>query len=169
MDPWYFEDYEPGRTLVTLSRTVTEGDISTFVGLAGFFEPLFIDRRYLVEKTDFDGILAPAALTLSMAEGLVILTGVLNGPAIALLSIDMKVTRPVVAGDTITVRVEVAAARRTSKPERGLVTTSHVIFNQRNESVMECTIVRMVKARTHAGVQEGSNPIERREESTEGL
>jgi acyl dehydratase len=147
MERWFFEDYEAGRSFSTLSRTITESDISTFVGLAGFFEPLFIDRRYLAEQTDFDGMLAPAALTLAIAEGLVILTGVLNGPAIALLSIEMKAIRPVIAGDTITVRVDVEATRRTRKSGQGLVTTHHAIINQRDETVMECTVVRMVKTR----------------------
>lgn len=42
----YFEGFRVGDRLETLGRTVGEYEISSFVALAGFTEPLFMDLEY---------------------------------------------------------------------------------------------------------------------------
>ena len=58
----YFEDLPVGREFRTISRTITEADITNFVGATGMSEVLFTDLDYLKNGTDFDDRLVPGAL-----------------------------------------------------------------------------------------------------------
>jgi acyl dehydratase len=131
--------YETGR------RTIREDLVSSFVGLAGFFEPLFMDDEHTAEA-GYSGRLVPAMLTLSIAEGLVILSGLINGTGMGLLDCDMKVAGPVYAGDTLHVEGEVTESRATSKgPARGIVTARNHVVNQSGKVVMEYDVVRLIR------------------------
>jgi acyl dehydratase len=67
----------------------------------------------------------------------------------AFLSMDLEIKGPTVAGDTIHVEVEVIESRRSaSRPTRGLVRTRNKVVNQKGETIMIYTPLRMVKART---------------------
>jgi acyl dehydratase len=66
---------------------------------------------------------------------------------LAFLEMELKVERPVFAGDTIHVEVEVIEARMTSKGDKGIVRTRNLVKNQRGETVIIYTPKRMVKAR----------------------
>jgi acyl dehydratase len=141
----YFEGFRVGDRLETLGRTVGEYEISSFVALAGFTEPLFMDLEYVRRESVFKARVAPGVLTFGLAEGLVLQTGILHGTGLALMSYDVRVLAPVLAGDTIRVEIEVADKRETKKPDRGVVTFRHRVLNQRDEAVMEATITRMIK------------------------
>jgi acyl dehydratase len=66
----------------------------------------------------------------------------------AFLGMELEVVRPVLAGDTVHVEVEVIEARRSkSRPNRGLVRTRNKIINQRGEVVINYTPLRMVKCK----------------------
>ncbi len=78
---------------------------------------------------------------------------------------DVRAVAPVLAGDTIRVEVEVVDKRETKKPDRGVVSfpsialasrggapvprrarlRRHRIMNQRDETVMEAAVTRMIK------------------------
>jgi acyl dehydratase len=140
-----FEGFRVGDRFETLGRTVGEYEISSFVTLAGFTEPLFMDLEYVRRESVFKARVAPGVLTFGLAEGLVLQTGILHGTGLALMSYDVRVLAPVLAGDTIRVEIEVAGKRETRKPDRGVVTFRHRVLNQRDEAVMEATITRMIK------------------------
>lgn len=70
----YFEDYEIGSKFVTSARTVTETDIVNFAGLSGDWFPLHTDEEY-ARKTVFKGRVAHGMLTLSIASGLLVRSG----------------------------------------------------------------------------------------------
>jgi acyl dehydratase len=141
----YFDDYKIGATYQTLGRTISETDIVNFVNLGGFVEPLFMDMEYVAKESVFGRRAAPGALTLAFSEGLVMQTGLIHGTGMAWLGGDVKVTAPVLEGDTIRVEIEIADKRETKKADRGIVTYKHRVVNQRNETVMELTLQRMIK------------------------
>jgi acyl dehydratase len=141
----YFDDYKIGATYQTLGRTISETDIVNFVNLGGFTEPLFMDMEYVKKESLFGTRMAPGAMTFAMSEGLVMQTGLIHGVGMAWLGGEVKVTAPVLAGDTIRVDVVIADKRETKKPDRGIVTYTHRVFNQRGETVMELTLQRMIK------------------------
>jgi acyl dehydratase len=139
----YYEEFEIGWSMRTAGRTVREYDVSTFVSLAGFVEPLFLDDRQA--NLGGDGRrLAPGALTLSLAEGLVMQTNVLHHTAVAFLGADVEVMAPVFVSDSIEVHVEVVERRLTSKGDRGLVRTENRVVRD-GEEVLRYRPLRMIR------------------------
>jgi acyl dehydratase len=141
----FFDEYKIGATYTTLGRTVSETDIVNFVNLGGFTEPLFMDMEYVAKESVFGRRAAPGVMTFALSEGLVMQTGLIHGTGMAWLGGEVKVTAPVLEGDTIRVEIEIADKRETKKPDRGIVTYRHRVLNQRGETVMELTLQRMIK------------------------
>jgi len=140
-----FEQHEIGATFKTLSRTVSETDIVTFVNLYGFIEPLFVDMEYVARESMFKRRAAPGALTFALSEGLIMQTGLIHGTGMAYLGGELRLTAPVLEGDTLTVEVEVTDKRETKKTDRGIVTYRHRVLNQRGEQVLEAQVQRMIR------------------------
>ena len=140
-----FEEHRVGATYRTLARTVSETDIVTFVNLCGFTEPLFMDMEYVARESVFKRRAAPGALTFALAEGLIIQTGLTHGTGMAYLGGELRVTAPVLEGDTLTVEVEIVDKRETKKADRGIVTYRHRVVNQRGEAVLEARVQRMIR------------------------
>ncbi|MBI4271628.1 MAG: hypothetical protein A3F92_00075 [Candidatus Rokubacteria bacterium RIFCSPLOWO2_12_FULL_71_22] len=140
-----FEEHRVGATYRTLARTVSETDIVTFVNLCGFTEPLFMDMEYVARESVFKRRAAPGALTFALAEGLIIQTGLIHGTGMAYLGGELRVTAPVLEGDTLTVEVEIVDKRETKKADRGIVTYRHRVVNQRGEPVLEARVQRMIR------------------------
>ncbi len=128
----------------TSSRTITEGDVSAFVGVVGITEPLFLDARVAIDN-GYAGRLVPGMMTFSFAEGLVIQTGCIHETGVAFLHMDFDIKGPVYVGDTIGVIVEVTEQRPASKADRGLITTRNEVVNQRGEVVLVYTPVRLTR------------------------
>ncbi len=147
MEGLYYEDFLSGKQFKTLKRTVTETDLVNFTTLCGFFESLFIDQTYVEAETAFGRRIAPGALTLTFAEGLSILSGILHHTGLAFLGLEMEIKKPVFVGDTIGVEIEVVDRRETQKPDRGIVTFYHRVTNQKGEVVLEYRIRRMIRRR----------------------
>lgn len=143
----YFEDFVPGATIATDRRTITEADHVNFTTAFGFFEPLFMDRAYVIQETPYEKPIVPGALTFAVAEGLTILSGILHGTGMAFLGVDLKVVGPVFIGDSIHVDITVTEKRKTKKPDRGIVAFSHQVVNQEGSTVMTYEVRRMIRCR----------------------
>ena len=143
-----FEDTPAGMRFRTVGRTVTDADVTGFVGVTGMTEVLFTNLEYLRSESLFEGRLVPGALILSFAEGL-LMQSVVQGVGLAFMSMEMKVERATFTGDTIHVDCEVLVSRATSKPGRGVVTTRNRVINQRGECVMTYSPTRLVKGRDY--------------------
>ncbi len=146
-----YEEHALGATYRTLARTVSDADISSFVNLCGFTEPLFMDMEYVARESVFKGRPAPGAFTFCLSEGLVMQTGLIHGTGMSYLGSDIRIVAPVLAGDTLRVAVTITDKRETKKPDRGIVTYKHEVTNQRGELVLEATIRRMIKRAVPAG------------------
>lgn len=140
-----YEEHNVGAVYQTLGRTVSEADICAFVNLCGFNEPLFMDMEYVAKESVFKRRAAPGALTFSLSEGLIMQTGLIHGTGMSYLGGEIRIVAPVLAGDTVRVAVTIADKRETKKPDRGIVTYTHSVTNQRGELVLEATVRRMIK------------------------
>jgi acyl dehydratase len=141
-----FEEMVPGSRFRTASRTITETDLITFVTLTGMNEPLFYDEAGSLDA-HYAGRLVPGALVFSYAEGLVMQTGVIHGTGMAFLRADVDVKAPVFVGDTITVIVEVTAARAASTGARGVVTTRNTVVKRGGGTVLVYEPVRLIRGK----------------------
>ncbi|TKT74803.1 MaoC/PaaZ C-terminal domain-containing protein [Aquamicrobium sp. LC103] len=140
----YWTDLPIGAAFRTFGRTLTETDIVNFVSVAGMLESLFVDAEFRAAHSAIPGRPAPAALVLALAEGLV-LNATAQGTGLAFLNMELTVERPVQQGDTIHVEITVVEQRAASKEGRGLVRTRNAVVNQRGETVMVYTPLRLME------------------------
>ena len=139
-----WEEMPVGFRFRTGARTITESDLISFITMVGITEPLFLDQRSGSEH-GYTGRLVPGMLTFNYAEGLVIQSGCIHGTGLAFLHTDLDIEGPVYVGDTVSVIVEVTAQRAVSTGNRGLVTTFNSVRNQRGETVLTYSPVRLTK------------------------
>jgi len=139
-----WEEMEVGRPGRTASRTVTETDLVNFITLFGFNEPLFWSADHAA-TAGFEGRLVPGALTYCMAEGLVLQTHLLHGTGMAFVHMDLDVLRPVYVGDTIYAINETTEARAASSGNRGVVSATVTVRNQRDEDVLVYKPIRIIR------------------------
>jgi acyl dehydratase len=146
-----FEDFAVGDVLRTMRRTIAEADMLAFVQLTGLFEELWLDAGKAARTGIYNGRLVPGYMTLSFAEGLVVLGGWMRN-AVGMLGLtDVKWTAPVVCGDTIRVELEIVEARPSRHHDRGLVVMRHRVLNQDDAAVLEYQSARLIRTRDEAG------------------
>jgi len=143
---FYFQDWHVGWSFETLTRSITEPDLASFIGLSGMTEELFTSLDYLENHTDYSGRLVPGALVFSIAEGLVI-PATISRTGIAYLGCEMNIAGPTFVGDTVHVEGKVTEIKETSKGNRALVRTENKVVKQTGEVVMTYTPLRMMKGR----------------------
>lgn len=143
---FYWDDVEIGYRFRTLGRTITEADITLFVGTVGMVEEMFTNLDYIGSQSIIGSRPAPGSLVFCMAEGL-LMQSTMQRTGMAFMEADIKVHKPTNAGDTIHVECEIIEARGTSKPDRGLVRTSNRVVNQHGDTVLTYNPLRMVKTR----------------------
>lgn len=146
MHSMYFEEFKVGDTFKTGARTVTEADVMSFCGLAGIFNPLFVDEEYARNNTIFGSRVVPGPLTYLFTLGMWMRMGLLDRTVLAFLGLDaMRAYAPVRHGDTLRSEVEIIEARETSKPDRGILKAKHYTYNQNDEKVMDMVMTYMVR------------------------
>jgi acyl dehydratase len=143
----YFEDFKEGMQLTTPARTVTSTDIVNFACLTGDFNEVHTNYEY-AKTTPFGEVIAHGPMVYGIAGGLQYASGINDGTLLALLGIDKwRLKTPVKHGDTIRMVQTVLSTRRTSKPDRGVVTLKREIKNQRGELVQEMETTLLYRCR----------------------
>lgn len=143
----YFQEFEPGQRIISAGRTVTESDIVTFAGLSGDFNGIHTDAE-AASRSSFGQRVAHGLLGLSIASGLAVQTGVLEGTVIAFREIGTwKFSKPVFIGDTIRVEMEVQETKELRRLGGGSVLIDVDVKNQHGDSVMRGNWTMLVAAR----------------------
>jgi acyl dehydratase len=139
----YFEDYEIGSTRETLGRTITETDIVLHAGQSGDFYPHHMDAEWC-KGQEFGRRIAHGTLVFAVAVGLT--AGNVNPEAFTYGYDRLRFVKPVFIGDTLHVRVTLKEKRESPKrPDWGIVVELVEAINQRNEVVVACEHLLMVK------------------------
>ena len=141
----FYEQFELGKTLQTRRRTLTEADIVAFAGISGDYNLVHTDEVFAAAETPFGTRIVHGPLGLSVAIGLLSQLNVIEDTALALLNLNWDFAGPILPGDTIHVRATPTEKRETRHPERGIVTLSMEVINQRGETVQTGTMTVMVK------------------------
>ena len=133
----YFEEFDTGQKIISAGRTVTESDIVGFAGLSGDFTQIHTDAEY--SKTSPAGQrVAHGLLGLSIASGLAVQTGVLEGTVLFFREIkEWKFVKPIFIGDTIHVELDVMETKAMRRIGGGTVDIALVVLNQNNETLMK--------------------------------
>lgn len=143
----YFEEFEPGLQFVTAARTITEGDIVSFAGLSGDYNQIHTDVEFS-KSTPFGQRVAHGLLVLSIASGLAMRSGVLEGTVIAFREINnWKFSSPVFIGDTVRVELKVVETRAFPRLGGGSVVIELAVKNQRDEVAMKGSWTALVASK----------------------
>jgi acyl dehydratase len=146
LNPLYYEDIEVGARFVSSGRTITEADVVLFAGLSGDYNPLHINEEF-GKTTPFGSRIAHGILGLAVITGLMDRMGIWDGTAIAFLGLEWRFLRPIFIGDTVHFEMVITDKRRSSNPERGILTRQVTLYNQKNEPVQQGIMSLMVKCR----------------------
>ena len=142
----WFEEHEVGESRRSTGRTITEADIVLHAGQTGDFFPHHMDAQWCAGQP-FGERMAHGTLVFSVAVGMT--AGDINPQSMSYGYDGVRFVRPVVIGDTISVRAEITATR--DHPRRtethGFVDETVTVTNQRDETVMVLTHLYLVNKR----------------------
>ena len=140
----YFEDFEVGMKVVTAARTITEADIVTFAGLSGDFNQIHTDEVYASNDT-FGRRIAHGLLVQSIATGLAVRSGVIDGTVLAFRELSAKFSLPTFIGDTVHVLIEITKKKALRRLGGGNITMKYSVINQEGEKVQRGDWIMLVK------------------------
>lgn len=133
----WFEEFEVGQQIITPGRTISESDVVSFAGLSGDYNQIHTNAEFSKE-TPFGQRIAHGLLGLSIASGLAMRTGVLEGTVIAFREINnWKFTNPVFIGDTIHAELNIVETKAIPRLKGGSLSIELVVKNQRDEVTMK--------------------------------
>ena len=133
----YFEEFEVGQKMISPGRTITESDVVGFAGLSGDYNLIHTDEQYAA-NSPFGARVAHGLLGLSIASGLALRTGVLEGTIMAFREINSwKFTKPVYLGDTIHVEMTIVSTKAMKRLGGGKVELAFDVQNQKGETTMK--------------------------------
>jgi acyl dehydratase len=143
----YFEEFSVGQKIVTVGRTVAESDIFTFAGFSGDYNQIHTDAEF-AKGTPFGQRVAHGLLGLSIASGLAMRTGILEGTVIAFREINnWKFIAPVFIGDTLHVEMEVIETKALPRIGGGSVVINLDVKKQSGETTMKGNWTVLVMSR----------------------
>jgi len=129
----YFEEFSVGQKIGTVGRTISEDAIFTFAGLTGDFNEIHTDAEFS-KKTQFGQRIAHGLLGLSVATGLIMRTGFLEGTVVAFREIkEWKFIKPFFIGDTVSAELSVTETKPLPRIGGGSITAAVVVKNQTDE------------------------------------
>ncbi len=126
-------DLNPGDWFSTGERVVSAELIDAFADLTGDRFEIHMDES-AAKRHGFAGRVAHGLLVLSLVDGLKNQSPV-SFRAVASLGWNWSFRAPVLAGDTIGVRIAVRSLRRTRREDRGIACLEFDAANQRGETV----------------------------------
>lgn len=142
----YFEEFEPGVTLRTRGRTITEADLVQFAALTGDFNPMHTDAEYC--KTSFMGQrVAHGMLTASYAVGQAYQLGILERTVLGFRGFEMKFSAPVYIGDTIHAELRVTETKAAKRLGGGLVTLDMRVIKQDGKIAQKGSMMLLMMSR----------------------
>jgi len=113
----------------SFSKTITESDICLYAGISGDFNPAHIDAEH-AKHTMFHQRIAHGMLSAGFISN--VLGNQLPGPGTIYMSQELKFTKPVFIGDTVTAVVTVEEINT----EKNRLKLKTVVTNQSGEEVI---------------------------------
>ena len=143
----FFEDFEVGQRFTSGSRRLGEAEIIEFAQQWDR-QPFHLDAE-AARQSIYGGLIASGFHTLLVSFDLVLACGIWNESSSGSPGMEnLRWTRAVRPGDTLTVDFEVVAVRASStRGDRGYVTWDHFARNQHGEVVMSYRSVGISRRR----------------------
>ncbi len=142
----YYEEFEVGLEIETAARTITETDIVNFAGLSGDFNFIHTNEEG-AKETPFGTRVAHGMLVASIATGLAVQQGFIDGTTLAFRELTWKFTKPVFIGDTVYVQIKVTETKPMARLGGGLVVFDARVLNQNGDIVHKGEWKMLIKSR----------------------
>lgn len=140
----YFEEFTVGQSVTTTGRTISEDAIFSFAGLTGDYNQIHTDAAF-ASKTQFGRRIAHGLLGLSVAVGLIMRTGLLEGTVLAFREIqDWKFVKPFFIGDTVHAVLTIAETKALPRIGGGALVAAVEVRNQNDEVCQKGTLNLLV-------------------------
>ena len=130
----------------TAARNITETDVVNFAGLSGDFNRIHTDAVYAAQDT-FGQRVAHGLLVQSIATGLAVQSGIIEGTVIAFRELSCKFSLPVFFGDTIHVKIEITDTKAFRRLGGGNITMKYSVMNQDDKIVQRGDWVMLIKSK----------------------
>jgi acyl dehydratase len=143
----YFEDFAIGYTMMSAGRTITESDIVRFAGLSGDYNQIHTDAEFAAGEP-FGQRVAHGLLVQSIATGLAVQSGFIEGTVLAFRELSCKFSLPVYIGDTIVVKLEIKETKALPRLGGGQVVMKYSVLNQDRKAVQRGNWVMLVKSKS---------------------
>lgn len=130
----YFEQFALDQELITAARTITEADIVRFAGLSGDYNQIHTDAAYAAAGP-FGQRVAHGLLVQSVATGLAVQSGFIEGTVLAFRELSCKFSLPVFIGDTIHVELQIVSKKALPRLGGGQVDMKYAVVNQHGKAV----------------------------------
>lgn len=140
----YFEQFAVGDQLVTAARTITESDIVNFAGMTGDFNQIHTDAEFAAQDT-FGQRVAHGLLVQSIATGLAVQSGIIEGTVLAFRELSAKFSLPIFIGDTIHVELEITETKALPRLGGGTINMKYTVYNQHGKAVQRGDWVMLIK------------------------
>lgn len=142
-EDWMYEEFEPGKQIRSIRRTISEGESMLFNSLVLDMHPYVGDEIFAREEGLFQKRLVAGAMVFSYGLGLMAHN---NIHTFSYGYDKLRFIKPVFIGDTIyTVRTHMD--KRPKYKEMGLIRVSYEIFKNEGELALYCEHLQTVKYR----------------------
>lgn len=141
----YFEQFEIGQQLVTAARTITESDIVSFAGMTGDYNQIHTDAEFAAKDT-FGQRVAHGMLVQSIATGLAVQSGIIEGTVLAFREQSAKFSLPVFIGDTVHVELKITEIKALPRLGGGNINMKYAVYNQHGKAVQRGDWVMLIKS-----------------------
>lgn len=145
----YFEQFEIGQQLVTAARTITECDIVNFAGVTGDYNQIHTDAEFAAQDT-FGQRVAHGMLVQSIATGLAVQSGIIEGTVLAFREQSAKFSLPVFIGDTVHVELKITEIKALPRLGGGNINMKYAVYNQHGKAVQRGDWVMLIKSQNNS-------------------
>lgn len=143
VEDWMYEDFEIGKKLKSIRRTISEGEAMMFNALVLDMHPYVGDDIFAREEGVFNRRLVAGSMVFSLGLGLMAHN---NIHTFSYGYDKLRFIKPVFIGDTIyTVRTHLE--KRPKYNQMGLVKVSYEVFKNEGELALYCEHLQTVKYR----------------------
>ncbi len=145
----YFEEFQPGDTVISAGRTITEADVVNFAGVSGDYNQIHTDAEYS-RQSMFGQRVVHGLLGLSIASGLAAQLGFIEGTVLAFRELSWKFSLPIFIGDTVHVQASVTELKEMRRLGGGSVALDVQLLNQEDKVVARGQWVVLVASKPAA-------------------
>jgi acyl dehydratase len=144
-----FDAFSVGQRFETPARVVTGEDILAFAKLSGDHNPVHTDDDF-AKASGFPGRIAHGPMGIGLAFGLAAKLDLIDGTAVALLSVAWDFLAPMKPGDAIKALIDVTEKRDARDPARGLLGLSFTIVDAHGTSVQTGSARLLMRRSTYS-------------------